>query len=312
MARESLFDPADRSLFVEQRQRFDWALLQNGCVFRYPTRFGLHSAGNRLAGLGYLVHRIDGSAWTTVDDLHDALASAMSFPAYYGRNPAAFNDVLYDVAEFVYGSDPASTGTVLAIAGFDSLVELDRWNANTLLDIFARHARLAALCGHPMLCLVESTAADLERVGSESVLTGPLWDVEPDPPAPFHDGDVVENELQIYATEVGAVEYVARLREVLADTLDPLGRWQILEPVPVPERLAEFHAAHRPEPAPPGTRLWDVSVGLRGEGDHNLLADRIVHVLHDVGMRFDQLISGYHAAGTEARETAIQRFPDLA
>ncbi|MFE3291031.1 barstar family protein [Rhodococcus sp. NPDC059234] len=128
----------------------------------------------------------------------------MSFPAYYGRNPSAFNDVLGDVAQFAYGSDPDGTGTVLAIAGFDTLLDLDGWNANLLLDIFARNARLAALCGHPMLCLVECVATGLEPVGARDVLIGPMWDVEPDPPAPFHDGDIVENEVQIYATEAGA------------------------------------------------------------------------------------------------------------
>jgi hypothetical protein len=35
MVRRAVFDPTDRELFLEQRQRFDWSLLHNGHVFRY-------------------------------------------------------------------------------------------------------------------------------------------------------------------------------------------------------------------------------------------------------------------------------------
>lgn len=77
MVRSALFDPADRNLFNQQRQRFDWSLLQNGHVFRYDTAFPLDSACGRLTGLGYLVHRIDAHAWTSVEDMYDAFAHAI-------------------------------------------------------------------------------------------------------------------------------------------------------------------------------------------------------------------------------------------
>lgn len=37
--------PTDRELFTEQRQQFDWSLLQNGHVFHYDIGFQLDSAG---------------------------------------------------------------------------------------------------------------------------------------------------------------------------------------------------------------------------------------------------------------------------
>lgn len=80
MVRRALFDPTDRNLFDEQRQRFDWSLLQNGAVFRYDNRFQLDSAADRLSGLGYLVHRIDADAWTSLGDMYDALARSLSYP----------------------------------------------------------------------------------------------------------------------------------------------------------------------------------------------------------------------------------------
>ena len=312
MTHRGVFDPTDRDLFNEQRQRFDWSLLQNGYVYRYDTAFQLDSACTRLTDLGYLVHRIDAHPWTSVGDMHTAFAEAMSFPAYYGRNLDAFDDVLSDVARFDYGSDPASSGTVLAIAGYDTLAGIDRRTAGVVLDIFAAQARLAALYAHPMLCLVESTVTDYPPVGGRPVYFGSVWDVEPDPPAPFHDADIVEYVLQIYASDAGADEYVAALRPVLADALADIGRWQILGPTPVSERTAEFHAKCRGEPPPAGTRLLEVSIGLRGEGDHTMLGDSLVHILHGVGgQRFEQMISGFYPAGSEARDEALGRYQEL-
>ncbi|HEY5858291.1 MAG TPA: barstar family protein, partial [Aldersonia sp.] len=311
MARRGVFDPTDRDVFNEQTQRFDWSLLQIGNVHRYDTAFQLDSACLRLTDLGYLVHRIDAHGWVTVADMHTAFAQTLSFPAYYGRNLDAFNDVLSDVARFDYGSDPNSAGTALAVAGYDTLAEIDRRTAGVVLDIFAVQARLAALYAHPMLCLVESTVADYPPVGGRPVYLGSVWDVEPDPPAPFHDEDLVENVVQIYADETGASKYAATLREVVADTLTPLGRWQILDPVLASERTALFHAQHRPEPPPPGTRLWEIFIGLRGTGDHNILGDQLVHVLSDAGLHFDQLTTRFYAAGTEELGHAMSQYHDL-
>ena len=224
-------------------------------------------AGARLTDLGYIVHRIDAHPWTTVANMHTAFAKAMSFPSYYGRNLDAFNDVHSDVARFDYGSDPASSGTVLAIAGYDTLARMDRRTAGIVLDIFAVHARLAALYAHPMLCLVESTVTDYPAVGGRPVYFGSVWDLGPDPPAPVHDEDGVENVLQIYADEATASKYVAALHPVLPDTLAAFGRWQILNPVLASECTAALYAKHRPKSPPPGTRLWEIFIGpprLRG------------------------------------------------
>ena len=84
---------------------------------RYETRRGpgVHGGGVHRGPPGplvvrHLVHHLDAATRRTEDDLHDALASALSFPGYYGRNLNALNDVLGDVAEYAYGSDPDTTG----------------------------------------------------------------------------------------------------------------------------------------------------------------------------------------------------------
>lgn len=168
MTRELLFDPTDPDTWPRRRRRYDWRLLLSGPVHRVDDSQGLRTATGELRALGYLVHDLDAARWRTPADLHGALAAAMSFPHHYGGNLDALNDVLRDVAEFNHGADPASTGTVLAIDGYDRVLEIDSDLAHAVLDVFATAARYGALLGHPMLCLV-TTAADLGEVGATAV-----------------------------------------------------------------------------------------------------------------------------------------------
>lgn len=266
MARRVVFDPTERELFDEQRQGFDWTLLQSGFVFRYATRFQLDSACTRLTDLGYLVHEFDAQEWTSVKDMHAAFAASMSFPDYYGKNLDAFNDVLSDVATFSYGSDPAATGTVLAIADFDVLLHIDHRTGRKILEIFARQARLAALYGHPILCLVQTTASDLGTVGDVEVYKGTVWDTPPDPPDPFEEADVLEFGFQIYATHNEAADYASALDHVIAPVLGEIGRWQILDPTLAPENSVRFRQEPSSARQQPGQQFWDVFVGVRGVG----------------------------------------------
>lgn len=313
MARKALFDPTDRELFDDQRQRFDWSLLQNGTVFRYDTRFQVDSAGNRLADLGYLIHRIDGQSWTSIDDMYDALAAALGYRRSYGASLDAMSDVFADVGTYDFGSDPGTTGTVLTIAGFDTLAQIDGRTAHHILDIFAREARLAGLYGHPMLCLVESTIADLGVVGGFEVYGGSVWDIEPDPPDPFGFGDLIDFDLRVYVTD--PTDYVAELRLVLDELFSPMGRWQLLPPVaivdPTAIGVARGNAQHRPEPPAADSRLWQICVGLRGEGDHSDLGDRLVHGHSNRDLHFEHMSSRRYDAGSADLEEALSRYPEL-
>ncbi|HEX4251278.1 MAG TPA: barstar family protein [Pseudonocardia sp.] len=168
MTRRPLFDPTDLETFRDRTGRYDWHLLRSSPVHRVDTSDELRVAADRLAGLGYLVHRLSAANWRTRDDVHAALAEELSFPGYYGHNLDALDECLGDVAEFEYGSDPATAGTVLVIDGGDLLVALDPAFAHALLDSFAGAARLGALLGHPMLCMV-ATTAELAPVGARPV-----------------------------------------------------------------------------------------------------------------------------------------------
>jgi hypothetical protein len=168
MTRRPLFDPTDVETFRDRTGRYDWHLLRSSPVHRVDTSAALRVVADRLAELGYTVHRLAGAQWRTRGDVHAALAGALSFPGHYGRNLDALADSLRDVAEFEYGSDPAATGTALVIDDGDRLVAVDPEFAHALLDVYAGAAQYAALLGHPMLCLV-ATTAELAPVGARPV-----------------------------------------------------------------------------------------------------------------------------------------------
>ncbi|UNN05037.1 barstar family protein [Rhodococcus opacus] len=310
MVRTVVFDPTERELFDDQRQRFDWTLLQAGFVFRYAARFQLDSACTRLTDLGYLVHELDAQEWACVEDMHTGFAASMSFPDYYGKNLDAFGDVLSDVATFSYGSDPATAGTVLAIADFDVLLQIDHRTGRKILEIFARQARLAALYGHPMLCLVETTASDLGTVGGTDVYAGTVWDTPPDPPDPFDEADVLEFGFQIYATQSEAADYVSALDRVVAPVLAGIGRWQILDPTLASENAVRFHQQHPSSRQQPGQQLWDVLVGVRGVGDAMVLGEEIFHAVERAGMLSGQMSQILYNNGYQ--EAAFEKYQELA
>jgi Barstar (barnase inhibitor) len=109
-----------------------------------------------LRAHGYQVVALDASGWTTEADLHQALAGALDFPDYYGRNLDALNDCLRDVESHRYGWSRQATGLVLVFTGYDRFAGHSPYAAQAVLDIVANRARSAALVGERMFCLVQS------------------------------------------------------------------------------------------------------------------------------------------------------------
>jgi hypothetical protein len=168
MARPLVFD-ATAPDFAQQWQRLDWQLLQNSSVHRYRSDDEMECTATGLAGLGYAVHHLDAGNWRHEDEMHTALAAKLNFPSYYGRNLDALNDVFRDIAEYRYGSDPSTTGTVLVLAGYGSFTRHNSKLAHALLEIFAGNARRGLLVGHLMLCLI-SAKNDFPEVGATPVV----------------------------------------------------------------------------------------------------------------------------------------------
>ena len=129
--------------------------------------------------------------------------------------------------------------------------------------------------------------------------------------APIHEGDLVELTLQTYADEAGAAAFAAALRSALAEALTSLGRWQIGDPALASEMAASMDAEYRAEPPPVGTRLWEVRVGARGEGDIDDFNTRVLDLLHSAGIPFEQFGLMVHGAGTKYFDDALTRYPAL-
>ena len=306
MVRHSTFDPTDDDAYEHDRQRFDWALLRSGSVARYGSAFHFDAAQRRLGELGYRVHLLDAAAWRTTEDLHDALAASLSFPAWYGRNLDALDDLLADVAAFRLGGDSSVTGTVLAIDHFERLCAIDRRTATAVLDIYARHARFAAHLGHPMLCLVASADGGLGPVGGHPVAEGPRCDVEPDPPMPFTESDVVSIVFQLVADATTADRGVA----ALATALDRFSRVRTTARPATREEASNFHR-YDPRVREEGATVYRLAVGLRGSGDLEQLVDELESRLWAVAGTSGE--SFYHAVPDPApTDPVLAEFPDLA
>ena len=105
---------------------------------------------------GYETVEVDASNLSDTAALLDELASALDFPDYFGRNLAAFNDCMGDVAAGDYGSNLDATGFVLVFRAYDTFVRRDPAAAHAVLDMLANQFRNGALIVHRMMCLLQS------------------------------------------------------------------------------------------------------------------------------------------------------------
>ena len=163
----SAFDPDD-----DLSQDLAYRLLINTCVTLFWRREVLDDTIRWLAVEGYQIVELDASSWSGEPDLHRAIARALNFPSYYGRNLDALNDCMRDVVTHEYGWDRDTTGLVLAFTGYDKLAAADPRCAHAVLDIVAGHSRGATLVGRRLICLVQSNDPGIrfDVVGATPVL----------------------------------------------------------------------------------------------------------------------------------------------
>ncbi|GAA1843638.1 barstar family protein [Asanoa iriomotensis] len=155
--------------------RLDFRLMLHGAVTLFWRSHLFAEAVDWMREHGYTIVQLDASAWTTDDDLHSAIAAALDFPDYYGRNLDALNDCMRDVVAHAYGTTEDATGLLLAFAGYDAFTRGRPRTAQAVLEILADQARCAMLTGHRMLCLVQSNDPRItfEPVGASPVLWNP-------------------------------------------------------------------------------------------------------------------------------------------
>ncbi|QXE36412.1 barstar family protein [Streptomyces sp. GMY02] len=133
----------------------------------------LTQAVERLEDRGFRVIRLEAGQWNTERDMHHAMAAALDFPDYYGRNLDALNDCLGDVACYGgYDDAPEGTGLVLVFTDYDRFAATCPRAAQVVLDIIADQARQAAVLQRRFFSLVHSNDANIkfEPVGAMPVM----------------------------------------------------------------------------------------------------------------------------------------------
>jgi RNAse (barnase) inhibitor barstar len=151
----------------EAFQRLDWALLQNGAITLYLRAEFLAEDAEWLKSHNYRIDSFDCSAWGSEEDMHEALASSLEFPDYFGRNLDALNDCISDI------EIPEESGRVLIFHRYDMFAAKYPRAAWVILDIIENKSRLLLFFGRRLLALVQS---DDPKISFESVGARPvMW-----------------------------------------------------------------------------------------------------------------------------------------
>ncbi|MEV5283192.1 barstar family protein [Streptomyces sp. NPDC052811] len=162
----ALQDPADRLPGIEY--------MTNTFVTLFWRRRLLTQAVQRLEDRDFRVVHLAARGWTTERDMHQAVAAALQFPAYYGHNLDALNDCLGDVACFGPYDDNVAEGAglVLSLTDYDRFAAAAPRAAQIVLDIVADQARRAAIVRRRFFALVHSNDSDIrfEPVGAMPVM----------------------------------------------------------------------------------------------------------------------------------------------
>jgi RNAse (barnase) inhibitor barstar len=157
---------------AETTHPVDFRLVHNTFVTMFWRSSLLDETVDWLRSHAYDVVELDAGSWVSAADMFTDVADGLDFPDYFGRNLAALNDCMSDVASGDYGWNAEATGLVIVLRSFDAFATVDRRTAQMMLDIFADQARYAILIGHRIIYLVQSNDPRLafEPVGAMPVM----------------------------------------------------------------------------------------------------------------------------------------------
>jgi RNAse (barnase) inhibitor barstar len=132
-------------------QQLDWSILQNGGVVFYWRADIFADDLSWFKSNGYDVIQFDAAEWLSTERMHESLKSDLSFPGYYGMNPNALHECMWE--DLVV---PETGGLVLALNHYNKFAALFPEEAGPVLDIFARAVRYHMLFGKRLLILAQS------------------------------------------------------------------------------------------------------------------------------------------------------------
>jgi RNAse (barnase) inhibitor barstar len=150
---------------VVDAQRIDFRILQNGSSALYFRPKLLADDVAWLRANAYVVRTFDCTSWVDSAAMHDALATNLGFPDYYGRNLDALNDCLSDL------EIPDDGGLALVLTRFDAFASTHRDVAQAVLDIIATQSRGFLLFGRRLFAMIQSDdpAIRFDPVGATPV-----------------------------------------------------------------------------------------------------------------------------------------------
>lgn len=154
---------------LEDFQRLDWHILQNGAIALYHEGAVLDEDRAVLVALGYRVLVLDAGTWESAADLHEDVQRTLSFPAQYARNLAALVDCL---SELKISEDG---GMAVVIRHFEKFARHEPALATAVLEALESTSRHHLLFGRRFLAMIQSDDATVRfaPVGARPVVWNP-------------------------------------------------------------------------------------------------------------------------------------------
>lgn len=140
----------------------DFRLLQNGSVSLYWSGEKLEEDLRTLRADGYRVDRIDLARCCSDSAFHNEVARVLEFPAWYGRNWDAFNDLLEDL-------EIAGRGRALLFANVEAF---NRDSLQALFDVLVMAAWSHLLVGERLVSIFQTSNPSFAIRGGEQAA---LW-----------------------------------------------------------------------------------------------------------------------------------------
>ena len=158
---------------IEDHQRLDWRILQNGAVSLYYDRDVFEESCEWFRKQTYQVYSFDASHWKTPYDFYEELALALHIENC--MNLDALSDCLVDI------DIPYESGCVLCFQHFDRFARRDHSFAWGLLDVIQSSSRMHSLHGFRFLALLQldDPGVTFEPVGARPVILNPIeWNLQ--------------------------------------------------------------------------------------------------------------------------------------
>jgi len=149
---------------LEDLNRLDWSLLQNGFINLYWRTSYLDEDVQKLEELNYRIVRFDCSLWKTTHECAADFSSKLNIQ-WNGNSLDALNDHLAVI------DIPFESGLVLVFSKYDLFHKIEPKTSWQIIDILASNGRLHLLFGKRLISMVQVDEPTLtfQPVGAQTV-----------------------------------------------------------------------------------------------------------------------------------------------